>query len=179
MSSSGERRYFNSPRRLPEIEAERSALGIAVLRPSNVILGSGIALLQLSNAIPDLGSAIPSLGIALLSLGNALLRPGIVLPGLSNALLRSSIAIPKLSNAISGGRIAFQSLKELATGAKFAAWNGKIAAFTAFHAFASRMRARISRTASESPVSTARAMTLWPMLNSVISGMAATSPTLR
>jgi hypothetical protein len=41
------------------------------------------------------------------------------------------------------------------------------------------MRARISRTASASPVSTARETTLWPMLNSVISGMAATSVTLR
>ena len=39
--------------------------------------------------------------------------------------------------------------------------------------------ARISRTAAASPSNTAWAMMAWPMLSSVISGVAATGPTLR
>lgn len=92
---------------------------------------------------------------------NSLPRPPEIEPARrasSIAIPCPGIALPKQSNAIS---------------------NGKIVDVAGFYAFASRMRVRISRTASESPVRTARAMMLWPMLNSVISGMAATSPMLR
>ena len=115
--------------------------------------------------MPKLSTALSDSGIAVLSLS-------VAMPESSGVLLEPYAAI-------FGGKVAGRGSRNGGAAARFVGRDGRIQVFAAFYGLASRISARISRTASESPVRTARAMMLWPMLNSVISGMAATSEMLR